>query len=413
MGVVYSRCCGLAVHKRPVVACLIVPGDGGRPRKQVRTFETLTDDLLKLSDWLAEHGATHVAMESTGAYWKPVWNLLGGRESQLLLVNAAHIKAVPGRKTDVRDCEWIADLPHHGLLRGSFVPERPQRELRELTRYRTSLVWERNSEVNRLHKVLEGGNIKLATVATNIVGKSGREILAALVEGDTDARTLAELAKGKLRAKIPQSERALAGRFAAHRRFLVAQQLAHIDFLDEAIAQVGAEIAERVRPFEEEIARLDTIPGIDRRGAEALVAEVGVDLGRFATAGHLASWAGMVPGQDESAGKRRSGKARKGDSWLRAMLVQAAHAAGRTTATYLGAQYRRLAARRGRKKAAVAVGHSIVVIAYHLLRREVDYQDLGANHFDERDREGVKRRLVRPLEGLGYQVTVEPAAVAA
>jgi transposase len=413
MDVVYPRCCGLDVHKRNVVACLIVSGAEGPPRKEIRTFETLTDDLLKLADWLGEQGVTHVAMEATGVYWKPVWNLLEGSDLDLLLVNARHIKAVPGRKTDVRDCEWIADLLRHGLLRGSFVPDRPQRELRELTRYRTSLVRERGAEVNRLQKVLEGANIKLAAVASNVMGKSGREMLTALVDGSTDPVALAQLARGRLREKIPQLERALAGNLGAHQRFLLAQQLAHSDYLDEAIERVSREIAERVRPFEEEIARLDTIPGIDRRGAETLVAEVGTELGRFPSADHLASWAGMVPGNDESAGKRRSGTTRKGDPWLRTLLVEAAYGAGRTKDTYLGAQYRRLAARRGRKKAAVAVGHSILVIAYHLLRRNANYQDLGPNYFDERDREGVKRRLVRRLEDLGYEVTVENAPVAA
>jgi transposase len=413
MEVVYARCCGLDVHKRTVVACLIVPGEDGQPHKEIRTFETLTDDLLKLADWLSEQGVTHVAMESTGVYWKPVWNLLEGDTLTLLLVNAAQIKAVPGRKTDVRDCEWIADLLRHGLLRGSYVPDRPQRELRELTRYRTALVRERSAEVNRLQKVLEGANIKLAGVASDVMGKSGREILAALVEGWTDPQALAQLAKGQLREKIPQLERALAGRFGTHQRFLIGQQLAHIDFLDERIAQVSQEIGERMRPFEDDLARLDTIPGIDRRGAENVLAEIGDDLSRFPSADHLASWAGMVPGNHESAGKQRSGKTRKGDPWLRVALVQAAHGAGRTKKTYLGAQYRRLAARRGKKKAAVAVGHSILIIAYHLLRNHATYADLGPHYFDERDREGVKRRLVHRLEDLGYQVTIERAPVAA
>jgi transposase len=413
MEVVYPRCCGLDVHKRTVVACLIVPGADGQPYKEIRTFETVTDDLLQLADWLAEQGVTHVAMEATGVYWKPVWNLLEGNDVTLLLVNAAHIKAVPGRKTDVRDCEWIADLLRHGLLRGSYVPDRPQRELRELTRYRTSLIRERTAEVNRLQKTLEGANIKLAAVASDVLGKSGREILTALVQGQMSAEAMAQLARGRLRDKIPHLERALAGRFGPHQRFLIAQQLAHIAFLDELIAQVSREIAERMRPFAEELARLDTIPGIDRRGAENILAEIGTDLSRFPSADHLASWAGMVPGNNESAGKQRSGTTRKGDPWLRGALIQAAHAAGRTKDTYLRAQYRRLAARRGKKKAAVAVGHSILVIAYHLLTRHIDYQDLGPHYFDERDRAAVKRRLVRRLEDLGYAVTVTPAPVAA
>jgi transposase len=413
MDVVYPRCRGLDVHKRNVVACLIVSGDQGRPRKEIRTFATLTDDLLKPAGWLVGEGVTHVAMGATGVSWKPVGNLLEGSDLHLLLVNARHIKAVPGRKTDVRDGEWIADLLRHGLLRASFVPDRPRRELRELTRSRTALVRERGAEVNRLRKVLEGANIKLASVATDVMGRSGREMLDALVGGSTDAAARAQLARGKLREKIPQLERALVGDLGAHQRSLVAQQLAHLDVRDEAIARVSREIAERVRPFAEEIARLDTIPGIDRRGAETLVAEVGTDPSRFPGADHLASRAGMVPGSNESAGKRRSGATRTGDPWLRTLLVEAAYGAGRTKDTYLGAQYRRLAARRGKEKAAVAVGHAILAIAYHPLSRKADYQDLGPHYFDERDREAVKRRLVRRLADLGYEVTAEPAPVAA
>jgi transposase len=412
MEVIYARCCGLDIHKQTVVACVIVPGAERQPRKVVRTFGTMTADLLALSDWLAAESVTHVAMESTGVYWKPVWNLLEG-SFELLLANARHIKAVPGRKTDVRDCEWIADLLRHGLLKASFVPDRGARELRELTRYRTSLVRERTAEANRLQKTLEGANIKLAAVATDILGKSGREILAALVAGSTDAAALAQLAKGRLREKLPALERALVGRFGAHQRFLVAQQLAHLDFLDVAIAEVSAEVAERLRPFEAAVLRLDTIPGIGRYVAETLVAEIGMDMSRFPTAAHLASWAGMCPGNNESAGKRRSGKTRKGSPWLRALLVQAAHAAARKRDTYLAAQYHRLAARRGTSKAAIAVGHTILVIAYQLLRRGTEYQDLGPRYFDEHDRQAVERRLVRRLEALGHKVTLEPAHPAA
>ncbi len=412
MDVVYERCCGLDIHKKVVVACLVTPEDdraGGAPRKEVRTFGTMTDDLLALSDWLAAAGCTHVAMESTGVYWKPVFNLLEGSFA-LLLVNAQHVKQVPGRKTDVKDCEWLADLLRHGLLRGSFVPDRPQRELRELTRYRTALLHERSAEVNRLQKTLEGANVKLASVATDIMGKSGREMLAALVAGETDGKTLAQLAKGQLRAKLPQLERALTGRMSAHQRFLLAQQLAHVDFLDQQLERVSAEIRERLRPFEPALAALEGIPGVGRRTAEVLVAELGTDMTRFPTAGHLASWAGMCPGNNESAGKRRSGRTRKGSPWLRAALVEAARAAAHTKRSYLGAQYRRLAARRGAKRAAVAVGHTILVIAHHLLRDGTPYQDLGVTYFDERDRLAVERRLVRRLETLGYSVTLQPAA---
>jgi transposase len=409
MDVLVERCCGLDIHKTSVVACLLVSSPRGEPVRAVRTFGTMTDDLLALADWLAGAGCTHVAMESTGVYWKPIWNLLEG-EFALLLANPRHIKAVPGRKTDVTDAEWIADLLRHGLLQGSFVPDRPQRELRELTRYRASLVRERTAEANRLQKTLEGANIKLASVATDILGKSGREILQAIVAGSEDAVALADLAQGRLREKLPELERALAGRVEAHQRFMLAQQLAHVDFLDAAIARVSAEVAVRLEPVAEAVERLDTVPGIGRYVAEALIAEIGTDMRRFPTAGHLASWAGMCPGNHQSAGKRKGGKTRKGSPWLRALLVQAAHAGARTKGTYLQALYRRLAARRGKSRAAVAVGHTILVIAYHLLAEGTTYRDLGPNYFDERDRRHVEHRLVRRLEGLGYAVKLTPLA---
>jgi transposase len=409
MNVIYERCCGLDIHKTSVVACLLISHPQGETVRAIRTFGTMTEDLLALSDWLTETSCTHVAMESTGVYWKPIWNLLEDAFA-LLLLNPRHIKAVPGRKTDVVDAEWIADLLRHGLLQGSYVPDRSQRELRELTRYRTSLVRERTAEANRLQKTLEGANIKLASVATDILGKSGREILQALAAGAEDAPALAQLAPGRLREKLPQLERALAGRVAAHQRFMLAEHLAYIDFLDEAIAQVSAEIAERLRPIAEVMERLDTIPGVGPYLAEALIAEIGTDMSRFPTPAHLASWAGMCPGNQESVGKRRSGRTRKGSPWLRALLVKAAHAGARKKDTYLRAQYRRLAARRGKSRAAVAVGHTILVIAYHLLRDSTDYRDLGPRYFDERDRRAVERRLVHRLEGLGYTVSLEPAA---
>jgi transposase len=409
--VVHARCCGLDIHKKLIVACAIAPNTSGQPRRQVRTFGTMTDELQQLSGWLSEQGVTHVAMESTGSYWKPIFNVL--EESfELLLVNAQHLKAVPGRKTDVKDAEWIADLLRHGLLKPSFIPDREQRELRELVRYRTSVVQERTAAANRLQKVLEGANIKLASVATDILGRSGREMLEALVAGETHPAVMAEFARGRLRDKRPTLERALAGRFGPHQRFLVAEILGHIDFLDETIERLSVEIGERERPYEVVLDRLDTIPGVGRRIAEIIVAEVGPDVHRFPSAGHLASWAGLCPGQDESAGKRRSGKTRKGNRWLRTALVEAAQASRRTK-TYLAAQFRRLTTRRGIKKAATAVAHSILRIVYHLLIDEHPFEDLGEAYFDQRQRQDVSRRLKQRLERLGYRVQLEPLTSAA
>jgi transposase len=441
MEILYPRCCGLDVHKKSVVVCRLTPGPTGQPLQETRTFGTMTDELLALSDWLTEAGVTHVAMESTGVYWKPIYNLLEG-SFELLVVNAAHLKIVPGRKTDVQDAEWIATLLRHGLLKGSFIPDRRQRELRELTRYRTCLVRERAAEINRVQKTLEGANIKLASVASDLMGVSGREILAALVAGQTDATRLAQLARGKLREKIPELERALVGCVGSHQRFLLAQQLAHLDDLDKSLEAVSAEVVKRLAhspdpsagggpsqseagpeaeaaapeeaalgsAAEEAIARLITIPGVGRRTAETLVAEIGTEMSRFPSPGHLASWAGLVPGQNESAGKRKSSKTRKGSPWLRAALVEAAQAAGRTKGTYLAAQYERLKGRHGKKKAAVAVGHTLLVIVYHLLKNGTSYEELGGNYFEERDRSAIERRLVRQLERMGNKVTIEPLA---
>lgn len=412
MDVLYERCCGLDVHKKTVVACVLTPGTPGQPQKAVRTFGTMTADLLALADWLAAAGVTHVTLESTGVYWQPVWNLLEDRFT-LLLANAQHVQQVPGRKSDVRDAEWLAQLLRHGLVRASFVPPRPQRELRELTRYRTALVQERSTAVNRLQKTLEGANVKLAAVASNVVGLSGRQMLTALVAGTTDAPTLAGLAQGKLRAKRAQLEQALTGSFGAHHRFLVAQHLVHIDSLDEQLAAVSAEIAERLRPFEDALDRLDGIPGIGRYTAEVLLAELGTDMDRFPSAGHAASWAGLCPGQYESAGKRRSGKTRKANPWLRAALVEAAQGAARTQGSYFAAHYRRIARHRGRKRALVAGAHSLLVRVYYLLRRGTTYEDLGAEYFAERDHARLQRHHVHQLEQLGFAVTLTPKDPAA
>jgi transposase len=407
MDVLYERCCGIDVHKRSVTACRLLPGVEGKPTKETRTFGTMTEELLALGDWLEAGGVTHVAMESTGVYWKPLWNLFE-EHFTVLLVNAAHVKVVPGRKRDVGDAEWLADLLRHGLLRGSFVPDRPARELRELTRYRSSLARARTAEVNRLQKTLEGANIKLASVVSDITGVSARMMLGEVVIGSDDAGAMADLAVGQLRRKLPDLEQALTGRMSAHQRSMLAQHLTHIDALEAQIASLGVEIAARLRPFEPQVAILDSIPGIGRWSAEVILAEIGTDMRRFPTAGHLASWAGMCPGHDESAGKRRSGKTRKGSPWLRVTLTEAAYAAGRSKDPYLSGRYGRIIARRGKKKAAVAVGRSILELCHHLLSTGALYDPQQARPtpipVTQED------RLVRQLEKLGHRVTLTPAA---
>jgi transposase len=407
MRVEHERCCGLDVHKETVVACVIVSDATGKALKEIRTFRSMTQDLRDLAGWLHTKGVTQVAMESTGVYWKPVYNVLG-EEFEVLVVNAEQIKKLSGRKTDVSDAEWIADLLRHGLLRGSFIPSVQQRTWRDLTRYRTRLVDERTSEVNRLQKVLEDANLKLASVATDIMGLTGRLILQQLIDGETDPAALAELAQGRLREKRALLEQALQGKVTLHHRFMLVEHLSHIDYLDEAIGRLDAEIEEQMRPFEDVLARWDQLPGISSRIAQIVVAEVGADLKQFTDAAHLASWAGLCPGNHASAGKRKSGKTRKGSRWLRRALTEAAHGAARTKNKYYQAMYHRLAGRRGKKRAILAVAHSLLVTGYYLITRQRDYQDLGPNYFDERHREAVKRRTVRRLEQLGFQVILTP-----
>ena len=409
MDLVIARCAGLDVHQATVVATARVPAADGSRQMVTETFGTMTPDLMALREWLQAYGVTHVALESTGVYWKPVYYVLEDAFS-LLLINMQDLKRVPGRKTDVKDSEWLAQLLECGLLRPSFVPPPPIRELRDLTRYRVKQVQDRAQEVNRLCKVLEDAGIKLSTVATNVIGVSGRAMLTALVEGTTDAAVLADLARGKLRKKLPELRRALQGRFRPHHGFLVEQILAKIDFLDEALERLTIEIDRRLGPFEPMLADLDTIPGVNRIAAISIVAETGGDMARFPDAPHLCSWGAMCPGQNESAGKRRSGKTRKGNRYLRATLIQAALAAARTKGTALQARYYRIKRHRGHKKAVIAVGHQILEIAYYIMRDGVTYHELGQSYFDQRNKERAIKRHLKQLEALGVRVTVQQAA---
>ena len=407
MDTLYPRCAGIDVHKNNVVVCLRCAERPGKAFEEVRTFSTMTRDLLALSDWLANHGVTHVAMESTGVYWKPVFNILAGRV-KVILVNAEHIKQVPGRKTDVKDCQWLAQLLQHGLLKASFVPPEPIRELRDLTRQRTQLIQERSAAANRIQKVLEDANVKLASVATDVLGVSGRDMLEALIAGETNPAELADLARRRLREKIPQLQLALEGRVTDHHRFLLRMHLDHVAHLEELIGRLSTRIEEKMAPFAQAQQGLETIPGVSQRVAETVVAEIGADMKPFPRAGHLASWAGMCSGNNESAGKRRSGRITKGNRWLKRILVQAAWAAGHAKGTYLSVQYRRLSRRRGRKRALVAVGHTLLVIVYHVLKRGTTYAELGADFLDRLEPERLTRQLVKRLESLGHKVTLEP-----
>jgi transposase len=415
METIFEKVAGLDVHQKTIVACVRKPQpQGGGIAEEVRTFGTMTKDLLQLSDWLAQAGVTHVAMESTGVLWKPVWNILDG-QFELLLVNPRELKRVPGRKSDVSDSQWIAHLLQCGLLRSSFVPSRPQRELRDLTRQRTQLTQEQTRIVNRIHKTLEDANIKLGAVASDIMGKSGRAMLEALVAGERNPVRLAELAEGRLRVKIPQLKQALQGHVTEHHVFLLQTLLAHLQFLEQQIDAFSQRIEACLLPFVNpgQMRRLDQIPGVNRRTVENVVAEIGSDMSRFPDEKHLSSWAGMCPGNEESAGKRIRHRTTKGNRWLRSALTEAAWAAGRTKKSYLGAQYRRLAPRRGKKRALTAVGHTLLVIFYHLLKAEVTYQDLGPDFFDKLKPEQYRRYLVKRLESLGFSVELKPKDAAA
>jgi transposase len=412
MELLIERCAGLDVHKASVTATVRIPDQAGGRLQQTRSFRATTAGLVLLGDWLASFGVTVVGMESTGVYWRPVYYLLED-DFQCWLLNAAHLRNVPGRKTDVADSVWICQLVEHGLVRPSFVPPKPIRELRDLTRYRKALIQERTREAQRLQKVLEDAGIKLGTVASDVLGVSGRAMLEALVAGTHDPAVLAELAKGRLRAKLPALREALEGRFRTHHALLLGELLAHLDYLDEAIERLSNQVARVVAPFSPLLALLITIPGVSQRTAEVILAEIGTDMGQFPSAGHLASWAGVCPGNNESAGKHRAGTTRKGSRWLRVALIEAANAAARGKGTYLASQYARLKGRRGHKKAIVAVAHSILVIAWHLLSTGQPYSDLGADWFLQRhSSEAYRNRLVRQLQRMGHKVTLEPADAA-
>ena len=412
MQVLYPCCCGINIHARTAVACLIKQG-----KRQTRTFSTMTDDLLRLSDWLTAEGCTHVAIESTGVYWKPVFNILEGPLS-VILVNARDVKAVPGRKTDVRDCEWLADLLRHGLLKASFIPPLEIRELRELTRYRQTLIKEHTALANRIQKLIESANIKLGQVATDVLGTSGRQMLRALADGEEDVEVLVEMARSSLRTKKPELRRALTSRLTSAQRFVLSELLERVTENEAATARVNEQIARAVAesadPFVSEAVKLlQTIPGVGLRVAEVIVSEIGVDMTRFPSDAHLASWAGLCPGNNESAGKRRSTQTTKGSPYLRAALTQAAWAVAHTKETYLAAQYHRLARRMGRKKALVAVAHSLLVIVYHVLARRADYRELGGDYFDRQQHQTQQQRLIKRLERMGLRVTVEALPSAA
>jgi transposase len=412
METIVERPGALDVHKAQVTACVRIPTKGGGREQQVEEFSTTVTGLLALRDWLAAHGVTQVTMEATGVYWKPVWAVLED-DFELVLVNARHVKQVPGRKTDVSDAAWLCQLAEAGLLRASFVPPKPIRELRNLTRYRKAQIAERQREANRLHKALEDTGIKLDCVATNILGVSGRAMLDALCEGTTDPELLAELAKGRMRSKLPALREALEGRFDSHHAIWIGAILAHVDFLDAQIAGLSEAIEDQLRPFVAAAEVLSTIPGVQRRTAEVIIAEIGTDMSAFPTAKHLASWAGQCPGNDRSAGRRRSGRTRKGSKWLDWALEEAALASVRSRDGYLGAQYRRLRPRRGHGRALGAVKHSIICACWHLLSTGEVYVDLGGDYFQRRDPMRMTKRLVGQLEALGHSVTLEEEAVAA
>ena len=412
MEVVHPICAGMDVHKGSVTVCLVWRDRSGKRHKELRTFSTMTNSLLEMRDWLASYRCPVIAIESTGVYWKPIFNLLEN-EFEVMLVNPAHLKHVKGRKTDPEDASWLADLLEHGLLQASFIPPVEIRDLRDLTRYRRRMIEEKSAEVNRVQKILEDANIKLASVASDIMGVSGRAILAALLEGKMTTEQMAELSKGRLRDKREQLSESLVGRFRPHHGLLLSKMLEHIDFLDSAIADCDKAIEELLRPFVSKIEQLDMVPGVDVRSAQDIIAEIGTDMSTFPTHKHLCSWAGICPGNNQSGGKRQSGKIRKSNKWLKAALVRCAHAAGKSKDTYLGVQFRRFAGRKGKQRAAIVTAHSILESIYFILRDGVDYHEMGPAYFDQMNKEQIVRQYKKRLEALGMIVDVREAAAAA
>lgn len=412
MRVVHPICAGMDVHKEDVKVCVVWRDGAGERCEEVRTFSTMTRPLLLMREWLTSHKCNVVAIESTGNYWKPIFNLLEG-DFEVMLVNPGHLKYVEGRKTDPKDARWLAELLEHGLLNGSFIPPREIRDLRDMTRYRRKLIDERTAEVNRVQKILEDANIKLACVATDVFGVSGRAILNALLKGEMTPEQMAELSKGRLRNKREELAESLDGRFRPHHALLLSRMLEHIDFIDGAIEDCDRVIEGMLRPFLLKIENMDTVTGVDVRAAQDIIAEIGIDMSVFHSHKHLCSWASMCPGNNESGGKRKSGKTRHGNKWLRSILVQCAHAAGHSRKTYLGAQFGRLAARKGKPRAAIAVGHSILEAIYFILRDDVPYKELGPEHFDKLNKDHIIRQYKKRLEALGLEVQITEASVAA
>jgi len=412
MEAIIERCCGIDVHKKTITACLMVGKPNEKPTVTIKTFSTMTRDLLACKDWLESEGCTHVALESTGVYWKPVFNILED-SMEIILANARHIKNVPGRKTDVKDCAWIAELLRHGLIKGSFIPPRPIRELRDLTRYRKKLIQQRSSELNRIQKFLEDANIKLSSVVTDINGVSAQDMIHHLIKQDMTPQEMAELARGRLRNKITELEKALEGAMRKHHRLILTISIQMIASYDQVIDELDREIDERMKPYRENSELLQTIPGIKKRAAESIVAEIGVDMSRFPSDRHLSSWAGVSPGNNESAGKRKSSKSIKGNKWLKATLTECAWSTSRNKGTYLKARFQRLAARRGKKRAALAVAHTILIMAYHIIKEQCTYKELGGDYFDRLNEEHLIKRLTTKIQALGYKVDLKKVPAAA